>query len=128
MEERHTAVNTADSLKQIARVWKITDKAAIASCGYDDLLSVQPSYNKCILTFLSRENAVAIVQHGLEVNGITLPLHLVSEPQIEIKIFDAPIWVPDEDILSKISAFGTQIGHVRHGFVRTQAGAKFPPA
>ena len=59
-----------------------------------------------------------------EVKGITLPLHLVSEPQIEIKLFDAPIWIPDEGTLSKISAFGTQIGDVRHGFVRTQAGAK----
>ena len=32
--------------------------------------------------------------------------------------------IPDEEILSRLSAFGTRRGSVRHGFVRTLAGIK----
>ena len=38
----------------------------VSSSGYDDLLSVQISVKKCILTFLSRENAEAIAEHGID--------------------------------------------------------------
>ena len=69
---------------------------AVTSCGYDDLVSAQLIRSKCILTFLSRENAVAISEHGVhvDIDGNFLEVSLVSEPHVEIKIFDAPIWVP----------------------------------
>ena len=97
---------------------------AVSSSGYDDLLSVQISVKKCILTFLSRENAEAIAEHGIDLGGSSYSLCLVSEAQVELKIVDAPIWIPDEEILSRLSAFGTRRGSVRHGFVRTPAGIK----
>ena len=52
---------------------------AMTSSGYDDLLSVQISVKKCILTFLSRENAEAIVEHGMDLGGVSYSLCLVSE-------------------------------------------------
>ena len=97
---------------------------AVTSCGYDDLVSAQLISSKCILTFLSRENAVAISEHGVDIDGNFFEVSLVSEPHVEIKIFDAPIWVPDEQLLSALSAYGTRSGNVRHGFVRTRAGMR----
>ena len=70
----------------------------VTSCGYDDLVSAQLTRSKCILTFLSRENAVAISEHGVDIDGNFFEVSLVSEPHVEIKIFDAPIWVPDEQL------------------------------
>ena len=97
---------------------------AVTSSGYDDVLSVQISVKKCILTFLSRENAEAIVEHGMDLGGVSYSLCLVSESRIELKIVDAPIWVPDEDILAEISIFGTRHGSVRHAFVRIPPGTR----
>ena len=52
---------------------------AVTSSGYDDLLSVQISVKKCILTFLSREHAEAIVEHGMDLGGVSYSLCLVSK-------------------------------------------------
>ena len=52
---------------------------AVTSSGYDDLLSVQISVKKCILTFLSRENAEALVEHGMDLGGVSYSLCLVSK-------------------------------------------------
>ena len=75
---------------------------AVTSCGYDDLVSGQLIRSKCILTFLSRENAVAISEHGVDIDGNFFEVSLVSEPHVEIKIFDAPIWVPDEQLITSL--------------------------
>ena len=93
---------------------------AVTSCGYEDLVSAKLTRSKCILTFLSRENAVAIPEHGVDIDGNFFEIGLVSEPQVEIKIFDARIWVPDEQLLSALSAYGTRSRYVRHRFVRTR--------
>ena len=42
---------------------------AVTSCGYDDLVSAQLIRFKCLLTVLSRENAVAISEHGVAIDG-----------------------------------------------------------
>ena len=59
---------------------------AVTSCGYEDLVSAKLTRSKCILTFLSRENAVAISEHGVDIDGNFFEISLVSEPQVEIKI------------------------------------------
>ena len=69
-------------------------------------------------------NAVAISEHGVDIDGNFFEVSLVSEPHVENKIFDAPIWVPDEQLLSTLSAYGTRSGNVWHGFVRTRAGMR----
>ena len=62
-------------------------------------------------------------EHGVDIDGNFFEVSLVSESHVEIKIFDAPIWVPDEQLLSAFSAYGTRSGNVRHGFVRTRTRA-----
>ena len=42
---------------------------AVTSCGYDDLVSAQLIRSKCLLRVLSRENAVAISEHGVAIDG-----------------------------------------------------------
>ena len=99
--------NNSVSFKAQSSLKTLEIAEAITSCGYDDLVSAQLIGSKCILTFLSRKNAVAISKHGVDIDGNFFEVGLVSEPYVEIKIFDAPIWVPDEQFLSALSAYGT---------------------
>ena len=60
---------------------------AVTSCGYDDLVSAQLIRSKSILTFLSRENAVSISEHGVYIDGSFFEVSLLSEPHVQMKIF-----------------------------------------
>ena len=107
---------------------KILDVAeAIAASGYDDLLSVQISANsRCIVTFLSNESAMAMADHGIELDGTAILVHFFTEPLVEIRVLDAPIWVSDQDLIFCLAGYGTCAGTqgVRHGHIVTKSGLR----
>ena len=71
---------------------------------------MQLSY-KCILKFMSRENAVEIVKPGVDNAEVAYTCcSLFLSHKLKLTVLDVPIWVPHENTSSKVSAFGAGLG------------------
>jgi len=97
----------------------------LVSSGYDDVLSVHiGEKRRCTVTFLSHDNALALVDHGVEFGGKRLRPYFFQDSIVSLHVSDAPIWTPNDVILTALSQYGSKVGDVRYGFIQSSQGAK----
>eukprot|EP00117_Sycon_ciliatum_P026738 scpid83327/ scgid21880/ len=96
---------------------------ALIEHGYTDLISVQLTSNlSCKATFHSRDTLTRLCRNGFHLKSVEVRVTQLVPDSVEIQIHDVPIWVQDDVIIESLGVFGSAVGPLRHGFVKTKSG------
>ena len=107
----HAGIKTVDVAK------------ALVTQGYTDVASVQiTNSNLTKVTLLSATQTDALLGHGFFIGDSHFSVRPAFTKQLQLHIFDIPIWIENTVICSALAAFGQIRGDIRHGQIQTPSG------
>ena len=95
---------------------------ALIEHGYSDLIFVQLTSNFSKATFHPRDTLARLCRNGFHLMSVEVRVTELVPDSVEIQIHDVPIWVQDDVIIESLGVFGSAVGPLRHGFVKTKSG------
>ena len=96
---------------------------ALVTQGYTDVASVQiTNSNLTKVTLLSATQTDALLGHGFFIGDSHFSVRPAFTKQLQLHIFDVPIWIENTVICSALAAFGQIQGDIRHGQIQTPSG------